>query len=294
MNNLMSEAFKLIGHDCPLGQYPALVVPIGYLKEELVAILIASDGICYEQIPPDSDYQQHSEDVIARTNPFDPEQHRLFAINKEDVRSYEFEDEALFFKKLLKDTGFSSERPFLRYTLAKQTGDTQSIVGEFKSCFDFYFISDKDKESFSENEALAKEIYEREISEIMKFDGADKALSDFYIPKVWDEARRNFFLVGKPWVTAYEFLGKICKPAKVSDHICWDCHYLKPVLQGSFYPPADLIGHCTRIHWPHYWCVADFNVVKKCYAFDSKRKDRTWDPFKPFRDRQNLSRSLAM
>jgi hypothetical protein len=26
-----------------------------------------------------------------------------------------------------------------------------------------------------------------------------------------------------------------------------------------------------KIHWPFYWGVADFNVVKKCYAFESKK-----------------------
>jgi hypothetical protein len=54
--------------------------------------------------------------------------------------------------------------------------------------------------------------------------------------------------------------------------MCWDCRNLKPVLKGSRFPPADIIGWCMKIHWPHYWCVADFNVVKKCYAFDAKKK----------------------
>jgi len=27
-----------------------------------------------------------------------------------------------------------------------------------------------------------------------------------------------------------------------------------------------------KIYWPDYWCVADFNVVKKCYAFDARKK----------------------
>jgi hypothetical protein len=22
------------------------------------------------------------------------------------------------------------------------------------------------------------------------------------------------------------------------------------------------------IHWPFYWCITDFNVVKKCYAME--------------------------
>jgi len=47
---------------------------------------------------------------------------------------------------------------------------------------------------------------------------------------------------------------------------------LKPVLKGSSFPPADIIGWCMKIYWPDYWCVADFNVVKKCYAFTEKKK----------------------
>jgi hypothetical protein len=44
------------------------------------------------------------------------------------------------------------------------------------------------------------------------------------------------------------------------------------VIEDSSFPPADIIGWCKKIHFPHYWCVADFNVVKKCYAFESKKK----------------------
>ncbi len=73
-------------------------------------------------------------------------------------------------------------------------------------------------------------------------------------------------------LTPEEFLEEIMIPEKSSDHICWGCTGLKPVLKGSKFPPADIIGWCKKIHWPHYWCVADFNVVKKCYAFEDKKK----------------------
>ncbi|MGD8254430.1 MAG: hypothetical protein PVI73_12965 [Syntrophobacterales bacterium] len=73
-------------------------------------------------------------------------------------------------------------------------------------------------------------------------------------------------------LTPEEFLDTILIPEKQSDHICWNCRGLKPVLKGSKFPPADIIGWCMKIHWPHYWCVADFNVVKKCYAFEERKK----------------------
>ena len=70
-------------------------------------------------------------------------------------------------------------------------------------------------------------------------------------------------------LTPEQYLATILVPEKSRDtgHLCWDCKHFKPVLKGSKFPPADTIGWCTMIHWPFYWCVTDFNVVKKCYAF---------------------------
>ena len=75
-----------------------------------------------------------------------------------------------------------------------------------------------------------------------------------------------------PELTPQEYLDKILTPEKTSDHMCWDCLHLKPVIKDSGFPPADIIGWCRKIHWPHYWSVADFNVVKECYAFQGKKK----------------------
>jgi hypothetical protein len=71
-------------------------------------------------------------------------------------------------------------------------------------------------------------------------------------------------------LTPQQFLDTVLVPAKKTDHLCWQCKYLKPVLKGSNFPPADLIGWCKKIHWPHYWCVADFNIIEKCFAYEPK------------------------
>jgi hypothetical protein len=42
------------------------------------------------------------------------------------------------------------------------------------------------------------------------------------------------------------------------------------VLKDSKFPPADIIGWCKKIHWPHYWCVPEMDVITKCYAFEPK------------------------
>ena len=71
-------------------------------------------------------------------------------------------------------------------------------------------------------------------------------------------------------LTPGQFLATVLVPqfGRDTGHLCWDCQHFKPVLKGSKFPPADTIGWCTQIHWPFYWCVTDFNVVKKCYAFE--------------------------
>ena len=65
-----------------------------------------------------------------------------------------------------------------------------------------------------------------------------------------------------------EFLAHVLTPEKKTDHICWKCKYLKWVLKDSGFPPADIIGWCKKIHWPHYWCIPEVETIKKCYAFE--------------------------
>lgn len=70
-------------------------------------------------------------------------------------------------------------------------------------------------------------------------------------------------------LTPEEYLATILVPEKHTAHACWQCKNLKPVLKGSSFPPADIIGWCKKIHWPFYWCIPEFEVIKKCYAFES-------------------------
>jgi len=84
-------------------------------------------------------------------------------------------------------------------------------------------------------------------------------------------------------LTPEQFLATVLVPEHTRDtgHMCWDCKHFKPVLKGSKFPPADTIGWCTQIHWPFYWCITDFNVVKKCYAFEKG----VFTPYQPDRFR---------
>ena len=76
--------------------------------------------------------------------------------------------------------------------------------------------------------------------------------------------------MAEPKLTPDQFMASVLSPqySRETGHMCWDCKHFKPVQKGSKFPPADTIGWCTMIHWPFYWCITDFNVVKKCYTFE--------------------------
>lgn len=82
-------------------------------------------------------------------------------------------------------------------------------------------------------------------------------------------------------LTPDQFLATVLVPqfSRDTGHMCWECKHFKPVLKGSKFPPADTIGWCAQIHWPFFWCVTDFNVVKKCYAFEKG----VYAPYQPAR-----------
>jgi hypothetical protein len=84
-------------------------------------------------------------------------------------------------------------------------------------------------------------------------------------------------------LTPDQFLAQVLTPqyTRETGHMCWDCKHFKPVIEGSKFPPGDTIGWCTQIHWPFNWCVTDFNVVKKCYAFEKG----IYAPYQPARFR---------
>src|SRR3990172_1313113 len=100
------------------------------------------------------------------------------------------------------------------------------------------------------------------------------------VPKPGVEKRKKEEGMAKE-LTPDQFLATVLVPEHTRDtgHMCWDCKHFKPVLKGSKFPPADTIGWCAQIHWPFFWCVTDFNVVKKCYTFEKG----IYAPYQPAR-----------
>lgn len=100
-------------------------------------------------------------------------------------------------------------------------------------------------------------------------------------PKPTAPVERKEKEMAKKELTPDQFLAEILTPeySRETGHVCWDCKHFKPVQKGSKFPPADTIGWCTQIHWPFFWSITDFNVVKKCYAMEKG----IYAPFQPAR-----------
>lgn len=188
--------FELLGHDCPLGRYPAPVVPIGRKNNQLVAVYLDYSAESKPSLSPineDSVFVNYggklkeslftfdsSKDqlfAISENYTFDSSKDRLFAISENKIVSYKSSDENALFKSLLKDHKFSETDPFFRLSLAKLTRNIELITSELKKCGKF-LISGK----YSQD--LAKSWYEKEKDKLLslwqgnkkKFPDEDKIL----------------------------------------------------------------------------------------------------------------------
>ena len=131
------STFQLLGHDCPLGRYPAPVVPVGRRHDgKLVVAYWAEAGTTLEPIDEAAEFVRHSPELSARLGAFDPNEEHLFALDASDVEKYTRADENRFFLTLLAREDFSADNPFMRMTLANATKEPRAILLEMKRCLD--------------------------------------------------------------------------------------------------------------------------------------------------------------
>jgi hypothetical protein len=84
----MSSEFTLLGHECPLGEYPSIVVPVGRVRDQLVVIYWSPKGSEMVPVPGGLDYLEHSEEMSARLRDFDEQRNGLFALSNEDIKIF--------------------------------------------------------------------------------------------------------------------------------------------------------------------------------------------------------------
>jgi alcohol dehydrogenase len=125
------NTFRLIGHDNPYGSYPSPVAPVGYIENKLAVILVSKNGTIFQFIDDDSIFIKHSRLITNRLTDYEPQKHRLFAFDKNNIVMYEISKEQGFISDLLIDNDFSTNKPFMRWSLAKSTKATETIYSEF-------------------------------------------------------------------------------------------------------------------------------------------------------------------
>lgn len=131
---MKSDAFELIGHSSPLGKYPAPVVPVGRLNDELVAVYAGSNAPDVVPIAEECSFIQHDYRLSHALKEFDYGTHRLFAFDQDSVLAYPASNEREFFIRVLQDPRLSHQNPFLRLSLAKATGRSFVINKELPAC----------------------------------------------------------------------------------------------------------------------------------------------------------------
>lgn len=132
--SIEETGFVLVGHDCPLGGYPSIVVPVGRLGEDLA--ILYSKAESYEIVPisGSSKYIAHSNETARALAEFDHRLHGLFAFNEQSVVLYSIGKEDQFFDHLLRSPIWGGIEPFYRFSLAKASGQLDLIEQAFHEC----------------------------------------------------------------------------------------------------------------------------------------------------------------
>ena len=171
-------SFQLIGHECPTGEYPGPVVPIGNLGGRRVALFRTRDAVTFEAIDPGALFVEYPPDLRRSLVSYDVGSEALFAFSEMDVVSYKIEDERTFFDDLLRgssDANRTIEDPFFRLSLATATGRRDTIFRELvRSTRAIYeespmFLNDWYRRTLTELEAtgLHRDNWPRDPTELL-------------------------------------------------------------------------------------------------------------------------------
>src|SRR5260370_6776314 len=111
--------FVLVGHDCPLGEYPSVVVPVGTVGQQLVVLYNSPTGPELVPVSNESEYAKHSVETTRMLSDFDGSKHGLFALGEQSVLMYLQGQEAAFFANWLRSGDLVFLDPSYRFPLPK-------------------------------------------------------------------------------------------------------------------------------------------------------------------------------
>jgi putative ABC transport system ATP-binding protein len=159
--------FRLLGHDCPLGRYPAPVVPIGKLGDKLVAIYISEKGDPEPvEISKLARYIKHDSALTSELSTYNVMTDLLFALSAHEVKSYGTHSE----KVNLLEYREADDDPFYRLALSSATDQVRIIEQDIRSCLRYIVATAPD---------LAEQWYAKKLDELRARSSALNLPTDF-------------------------------------------------------------------------------------------------------------------
>jgi CheY-like chemotaxis protein len=127
----------LIGHACPEGRYPSVVLPV--IRDEDGKVFVVYQGVDdgdrqLEPVSADSEYVRHEQSLQERLEEFHSEHHRLFAYAPQEVVFYGKGNEGDFFGDFLSAPNYRKVDPFQRMAFARLTRNTRHVFQEIGRC----------------------------------------------------------------------------------------------------------------------------------------------------------------
>jgi len=125
---------ELVGHVNLIGKYPEWVAPVVRDDRGVVSIAYCSeDGVRLVEPSKDADVVWHD-----RVELFDCRRQRLWAYSEDYTVVVDRSDVQIFIRKLLSNDAVARDNPFLRLTLAEESGNFSVIFGELCRCEDLF------------------------------------------------------------------------------------------------------------------------------------------------------------
>jgi CheY-like chemotaxis protein len=147
--------FRLIGHSCPANKYPSVVLPVGKIGARIV-VLYQGSAESEEEINPKASFVRYETSLPEALANFDPVAQRLFAYSENEVIPYNKDAEADFFQEFLSNTRFADVDPFFRFSFARRTQDSATLLREIGACLRALWTeAPRFSASWIENEALS-------------------------------------------------------------------------------------------------------------------------------------------
>jgi hypothetical protein len=171
MQNTFLIFYTTIGYDCPLGTYPSPAVPIicNLFNGQYKAVYLDDNlKIHTDPVLRKAKFSKLSITIKKKLKEFDYRKHRLYAISESNVDFYETHKEKEFFIQLLEDKNFSKDNPFVRVSLAEETGEQYIFRRELQNYEQYLEKHDPNLLPFwnEEVEILLKNFKKSEIDKI--------------------------------------------------------------------------------------------------------------------------------